>query len=82
MLSQLPKASSFTTGSTGFSAAVSDQQMATSMRPTEEENGQNYARNRWEDEQIANCKRKILDSLKQFDDDALIVDCKNKSKFL
>ena len=37
-----------------------------------------FARNH-NDDQIELCKAKFLQSLKQFEDDALVVDCKNKS---
>ena len=38
-----------------------------------------FTRNRNDDDQIEMCKVKFLASLKQFEDDALVVDCKNKS---
>lgn len=42
----------------------------------------NLVRNRNDNDQIEMCKQKFLQSLKQFDDDALVIDCKNKSQFL
>ena len=49
------------------------------LRTVGDTNTPYFARTRNDDDQIELCKAKFLQSLKQFEDDALVVDCKNKS---
>ena len=49
------------------------------LRTVVDTNTPYYARTHNDDNQIQLCKAKFLESLKQFDDDALVVDSKNKS---
>jgi len=73
-----------TTVSGTVSAAVSDRDFPNQMgmRAISDAGSQNFVRHRSDNDQIEICKAKVLQNLKQFDDDALIVDCKNKSQFL